>query len=121
MRVCDSTKKLMQTLMVTDGNEFNVEVDKPGMQHAKQRVLSFISHEDAAPFMRKDLYQILNSYVTQATRRAEWARRFGGRPRLPVTGLFRVGTLDPATEQAARRTTPTTRTRENSTSAATPR
>lgn len=31
----------------------------------------------------------------------EWARRFGGRPRLPVTGLFRVGTLDPATEQAA--------------------
>ena len=28
-----------------------------------------------------------------------WARRFGGRPRLPVTGLFRVGTLDPAAEQ----------------------
>lgn len=69
--------KLMQKLMVTDGAEFGVEVDKPGMQHSKERVLSFISHADAAPFMRKDLYQILNSYVTQATRRAEWARRFG--------------------------------------------
>jgi len=70
-------RKLMEKLMVTDGAEFNVEVDKPGMQNAKKRVLTMITHADAAPFMRKDLYQILNSYVTQATRRAEWARRFG--------------------------------------------
>lgn len=67
----------MQKLMVTDGAEFGVEVDKPGMQSAKQRVLSFIDHADAAPFMRKDLFGTLNSYITQATRRAEWARRFG--------------------------------------------
>jgi hypothetical protein len=70
-------KKILETLMVTDGHEFGIEVDKPGMQNAKQRVLAFIKHADAAPFMRKDMYQILNSYVTQATRRAEWARRFG--------------------------------------------
>jgi hypothetical protein len=70
-------RTIMQKLMVTDGGEFNVEVDKPGMQNAKQRVLSFIAHADAAPFMRKNLYEILNSYITQATRRAEWARRFG--------------------------------------------
>lgn len=67
----------MRKLMVTDGAEFNVEVDKPGMQHSKERVLSFVSHADAAPFMRKDLYQIMNNYMLQASRRAEWARRFG--------------------------------------------
>ena len=69
--------KTMQKLMVTDGAEFGVEVDKPGMQHSKERILSFIDHADAAPFMRKDMFSILNSYMTQATRRAEWARRFG--------------------------------------------
>lgn len=70
-------QKLLQKLMVTDGSEFTVEVDKPGMQMAKRRVLDFIKHADAAPFMRKDMFAILNNYVTQATRRAEWARRFG--------------------------------------------
>lgn len=68
--------ELMRKLMVTDGSEFTVEVERPGMQNAKQRVLSFITHEDAAPFMRKELFEIFNSYVTQATRRAEWSRRF---------------------------------------------
>lgn len=71
---------LMQRMMVTDGAEFHINVDglnKPGMQHAKERVLSFIDHADAAPFMRKNMYEILNSYMTQAARRAEWSRRFG--------------------------------------------
>jgi hypothetical protein len=69
-------KELLKTLMVSDGAEFNIETDRPGMQHAKTRTLKMISHADAAPFMRKDMFQIMNSYVTQATRRAEWARRF---------------------------------------------
>jgi hypothetical protein len=68
---------VLNKLMAADGNEFTVEVDKPGMQALKERVLAFVSDADAAPFMRKDLYEILNSYITQATRRGEWARRFG--------------------------------------------
>jgi hypothetical protein len=68
---------VLQKLMAADGNEFTVEVDKPGMQALKERVLAFVADADAAPFMRKDLYEILNSYITQATRRGEWARRFG--------------------------------------------
>lgn len=47
------------------------------MQYSKERVLGFISNLDAEPFLRKNLYDTLNSYVTQATRRAEWSRRFG--------------------------------------------
>ena len=73
-------RTLMQRLMVTDGAEFHINTDglsKPGMQNAKERILSFIDHADAAPFMRKDMFHILNSYMTQATRRAEWARRLG--------------------------------------------
>jgi hypothetical protein len=66
----------MQKMMVTDGAEFNVELDKPGFQAGKQRVLDFVSHADAAPFMRKDLFQILNNYSQQSSRRAEWSRRF---------------------------------------------
>ena len=86
----------MQKLMVTDGAEFNVEVDKPGMQNSKKRLLSFISHADAAPFMRKDLFQILNSYTTQATRRAEWARRFGD-DGAGITSLIRSAAAQGAT------------------------
>lgn len=69
--------ELMHKLVAADGSEFTVEVEKPGMQFLKRRVLDFIEPADAAPFMRKDLYEVMSSYVTQATRRAEWARRFG--------------------------------------------
>lgn len=62
-------------LISTDGSEIPV-VERPGMASKQERLLSFISAEDAAPFMSKNLYQIMNSYVSQATRRAEWARRF---------------------------------------------
>jgi hypothetical protein len=47
------------------------------MASLKQRSLAFISHDDAAPFMSKNLYETLNSYITQATGRAEYSRRFG--------------------------------------------
>lgn len=68
---------VLNTLLAANGNEFGKVTPKPGMQHVKERTLKFISDEDAAPFMRKNLLDIMNSYITQATRRAEWARRFG--------------------------------------------
>lgn len=68
---------VLNTLLAANGNEFGKVTPKPGMQHTKERTLKFISDEDAAPFMRKNLLDIMNSYITQATRRAEWARRFG--------------------------------------------
>jgi hypothetical protein len=69
-------RDLMSKLISLDGNEFGTERPAPGMQFLKERLLHFIDPADAAPFMRKDLFQTINSYVTQATRRAEWARRF---------------------------------------------
>lgn len=71
-----SVEQLMGRLTRQDGSEIGIETNNPGMQHIKERSLSFIDAEDAAPFLRKDLFHTLNSYVTQATRRAEWARRF---------------------------------------------
>lgn len=64
-------------LIATNGAEFTVETDRPGMQHLKARKLADIPDAELAPFMRKDLRDIIGSYVTQATRRAEWARRLG--------------------------------------------
>ncbi len=72
-----STDQLIQRLMTNDGNEFGIETTRPGMQSLKDRKLDFISQADRAPFLQKNLIQTINSYVTQATRRAEWARRFG--------------------------------------------
>lgn len=69
-------EQVLRTIMGTDGTNMNVVVDMPGMQNTKARILDFISAEDAAPFVRKNLFQVLNSYTAQAARRAEWARRF---------------------------------------------
>jgi hypothetical protein len=63
-------------LVANDGSEIQVVVDKPGMAAANRRALAFVSDTDAAPFMVKDLHRIMNNYITQATRRGEWARRF---------------------------------------------
>ncbi len=67
----------MHKIIANGGTELGIEVDRPGLQAKKARKLDMIPDAELAPFMQKDLYQILNSYVTQATRRAEWARRFG--------------------------------------------
>lgn len=72
-----SVDDVMNRLMARDGSELGVVVDMPGMQHTKQRVLDFITSDDAAPFLQKNLFQTVNSYAVQATRRAEWAKRFG--------------------------------------------
>jgi hypothetical protein len=88
-------KTLMNEMIARDGAEFGVETREPGMQFKKERLLSFIEHADAAEFMSKDLYQTLNSYITQATRRAEWTRRFGD------GGEKLTALLDKAKEQGA--------------------
>jgi hypothetical protein len=68
---------ILHRLITSDGNEFQVQTLKPGMQFAKERKLKNVPDNELAPFMKKDLHDIMNSYLTQAARRAEWARRFG--------------------------------------------
>ncbi len=69
--------RVMNKIIGADGNEFQIETNRPGMQHLKLRKLAMIPDAELEPFMSKDTFHILNSYVTQATRRAEWARRLG--------------------------------------------
>lgn len=71
-----NTDQLIAALTRNDGSELQIETVKPGMTHTKQRKLAFISALDAEPFLQKNLFKTMNSYVTQATRRAEWSRRF---------------------------------------------
>lgn len=73
-----SVDDLVANLVSRDGNEFGIETREPGMQFAKERKLDFISAADATQFLNKNLHETLNSYLTQATRRAEWNRRMGG-------------------------------------------
>lgn len=82
-----NVSNLLRDLLGRDGTEYMGETATPGMQHAKRRKLDFITPEDAAPFMRKDLGETLVSYITQATRRAEWQRRFGANVS-PVPGEY---------------------------------
>lgn len=71
-----NARGIMHKIVSADGNEFQIETDIPGMQHKKERKLHMVPDAELAPFMQKDLLRTVNSYVTQATRRAEWARRF---------------------------------------------
>lgn len=68
--------QVIARLTRSDGSDLQAVTVKPGMQHVKERVLAFVKARDAAPFLEKDMYRTLNGYITQATRRAEWARRF---------------------------------------------
>jgi len=68
---------LLSKLIANNGNEFGIETNVPGMMALRDRVLDFIDPLDRAPFLQKDLLGTMNSYVMQATRRAEWTRRFG--------------------------------------------
>ena len=67
---------VMHAIVGAEGNEFRV-TSRPGMQNLKERVLKNIPDDEIARFVQKDLFQTMNSYITQAGRRAEWARRFG--------------------------------------------
>lgn len=74
----ENAEGIVQKLMTSQGTEFDIEVNRPGMQAAKKRVLDMVPDEALRPFMEKDLLRIIDGYVTQATRRAEWAKRFDG-------------------------------------------
>lgn len=69
--------RIVANLISAQGSEFTIESMKPGMQFAKERALKNIPDSELAPFMVKDYARIMASYINQATRRAEWARRFG--------------------------------------------
>lgn len=66
----------MHRIIAGDGVPDGVVIDKPGMQARKERKLAFIPDAELAPFMKKDFYGVMGNYVAQATKRAEWARRF---------------------------------------------
>ena len=68
---------VIKSLLSNDGNDVGIETNRPGMEFAKKRKLDFISPEDRAEFLQKDMMMTMSSYITQITRRAEWARRFG--------------------------------------------
>lgn len=90
-------RETMHRLMTTDGAEMTIVVNRPGMQQLKPRVLKFITHADAAPFLNKNLYETMNRYITQATRRAEWARRLGDKSE-KVTSLLSEAAAQGATQ-----------------------
>lgn len=53
------------------------EVEKPGFASKNKRKLAFIEGKDAEPFLQKDFWKTMDSYITQAAHRSEWSRRFG--------------------------------------------
>ena len=93
-----SIDQVLASLTRADGSELMVETAKPGMQFTRERVLGFIRGADAEPFLNKDMYQTLNSYITQGTRRAEWARRFSDDGSV-LKQLFEEARVEGATEE----------------------
>ena len=73
-----SADELIHTLTSRNGVELGIESREPGMQFKKERKLDFITAQDAAQFVEKDLMGTLSSYINQAARKAEWTRRLGG-------------------------------------------
>lgn len=73
-----SADDLIRSLLAREGAEFGIESREPGMQHKKERLLDFITAQDAAQFVEKNLLATMSSYINQATRKAEWTRRLGG-------------------------------------------
>jgi len=73
---------LISRLISRGGSDLGIgadlrEVNQPGMQHTKERMLAFITPADAAQFVEKNLHATLNSYIEQTARKAEWSRRLG--------------------------------------------
>ena len=50
---------------------------RPWFASGEKRVLNFLSPEDRAPFLEKDIVKTLSRYVRQGVRTAEYASRFG--------------------------------------------
>jgi hypothetical protein len=75
-----SADSLISRLTSHGGAELGIdsrETNQPGMQHTKERLLSFITPADAAQFLEKNLFTTMSSYINQAARKAEWTRRLG--------------------------------------------
>ena len=73
-----SADDLIRSLLAREGAEFGIESREPGMQHKKERLLDFITPQDSAQFVEKNLLATMSSYINQASRKAEWTRRLGG-------------------------------------------
>lgn len=63
--------------LIANGGVYTNVVDRPGMQHTKQRKLVDIPDALVQPYLKSDFVDTMSSYMYQATRRAEWARRWG--------------------------------------------
>lgn len=49
----------------------------PAFHSGNERVLRDLPDAEVAPFLKKDLIHTMNTYITQAVRRAEYVKRFG--------------------------------------------
>lgn len=79
----DVARAIHQRLLNSDGQaelgeQTNALGYTPMMKAVNQRTLNWIDMKHFADFQRKDMVQTLTTYVNQATKRAEYARRFGG-------------------------------------------
>lgn len=96
-------REVLRTITANDGSSFNVASRQPGLQFKKERLLRFIDHADAAPFLQKELNVTIDSYITQMTRRAEWAKRFGDDGEI-LGDLLKKAREEGATDQQIRTT-----------------
>lgn len=69
--------KAIADKLIANGGVYTNVVDRPGMQHTKQRKLVDIPDALVQPYLKSDFVDTMSSYMYQATRRAEWARRWG--------------------------------------------
>jgi hypothetical protein len=79
--VTSTPDQIIAGLLRNEGSEFGLDrtedPGRPAAQHAKERILKFLSREDKVPFLEDDPLRVIGNYVTQGSKRAEWARRFG--------------------------------------------
>jgi hypothetical protein len=101
-----NVNELMSRLMRDDGAELESPTTaRPGDAHVNKRDLHFIEFKDAEPFLEKNAMRVLSSYITQASRRAEWSRRF--EQRTPEEqARFEAMTRDQQREDNINRKTP---------------
>lgn len=75
------------------------EAEKPGFASKNKRKLAFIEGKDAEPFLQKDFWKTMDSYITQAAHRSEWSRRFGADNEVLDTLLAKAKTQGAAEDQ----------------------
>lgn len=65
-----------ETVDINEG-ESNAVGYTPAMSAALTRKLADITNAEASPFLNKDLFKTMHSYIRQAVKRTEYTRRFG--------------------------------------------